>query len=140
LLVNHHIKSLIFIQDSQSPSEIMMSINRATSRPGRFSESTNDSSEESLIGFPIDPPAGSPVGFPTESPMDSLATSPETSPESSVVGSPVGSRATSPVGSRATSPVESRATSSTRCPATTSATSLKRPYETLEDGKIYKFS
>ncbi|XP_022181276.1 E3 ubiquitin-protein ligase RFWD3-like isoform X2 [Myzus persicae] len=112
-------------EDSRSSSAIMMSINRTTPRPGRFSESSNDSSEESLIGFPIDPPAGSPVGFPIESPMDSLATSPETSPESSVVGSPVGSRATSPVGSRATSP--------TRCPATTSATSLKRAYDTLED-------
>jgi len=104
--------------DSRSSSIILMSSTRTTPRPGRFSESSDDSSEESLIGFPIDPPAGSPAGFPTESPMDSLASTPETSPESSRTGTPE----PSPVGSPATSPPTS--------PTRSAGTSLKR---TLED-------
>ncbi|XP_015374323.1 PREDICTED: uncharacterized protein LOC107169175 [Diuraphis noxia] len=100
-------------EGSPSSSIILVSSHQAMQRSGRFSDSY-DSDADSIMGFPIDPPAGSPVGFPIESPMDSLATSPETSPESSVMGSPVGSRATSPI----------------RCPATTSAsTSLKRNYD-----------
>lgn len=114
MLVNLHNKSLIFIQGSSS-SVILVSNSQ---RPGRFSD-PYDSDPDSLMGYNMDFPAGSPVGFPIESPMDSLASSPETSPESSVMGSPVGSRATSP----------------NRCPATTSATSLKRTYENIEDGK-----
>jgi len=81
-----------------------------------MSESSNDYYDENT-GYPINLPVGSPVGFPIESPMDSLATSPESSLESS------------PVGSRATSPV--------RCPPTTSASSLKRNFENLENGKIH---
>jgi len=90
--------------------------------PGQFSDSY-ESEADSLMAFPIDPLAGSPVGFPLESPMDSQASSPETSPGSSVMGSPVGSRATSP----------------NRCQATTSATSLKRTYDNIEDGKKHVF-
>jgi len=93
-------------------------VNRS-SRPRGISESSNDSLEQEGSGYPIYRPAGSPVGFPIESPMDSLATSPESSLESS------------PVGSRATSPI--------RCPPTTSAASLKRTYENLENGKMLKF-
>jgi len=91
--------------------------NRAARRRG-ISNSSDDSLEEAT-GYSVYPPAGSPVGFPIESPMDSLATSPESSLESS------------PVGSRATSPI--------RCPPTTSASSLKRTFENLENGKIHKF-
>uniref|UniRef100_A0A2S2PGK9 RING-type E3 ubiquitin transferase n=1 Tax=Schizaphis graminum TaxID=13262 RepID=A0A2S2PGK9_SCHGA len=100
--------------DSQSSSVILMSSTRTTPRPGRFTESSEDSSEESLIGFPIDPPAGSPAGFPTESPMDSLASSTETSPESSRTGSLEPSPVASPTTSPPTSPTRSAPISSKR--------------------------
>ncbi|XP_060878073.1 E3 ubiquitin-protein ligase RFWD3-like isoform X2 [Metopolophium dirhodum] len=86
--------------------------NRATRRRG-ISNNSDDSLDGEATEYPVYLPAGSPVGFPIESPMDSLATSPESSLESS------------PVGSRATSPI--------RCLPTTSASSLKRTFENLEN-------
>lgn len=82
-------------------------------------ESSDEGEGEETGRYPLYFPTGSPAGFPIESPMDSQASSPETSPESS------------PAGSRATSP--------TKCLPTTSATSLKRTYDNLENGRVPKF-
>lgn len=95
---------------------------RTTPRPARFTESEDEgSSEESLIGFPIDPPAGSPAGFPTESPTDYLSS--ESSSETS--------REVSPVASPATSPKRSAEKHTSEVIATTTQTN---------NGKLHKFS
>lgn len=116
LIINHHNKSCIFLQEHS------MSSSNQESQPLEISDSSDDadnSADEETTGYPIYIPEGSPVGFPIESPRDSTTT-----PESSLESTPVGSRATSPM----------------RCLPTTSAASRKRPFEDLENGKIHNCS